>query len=201
MVKSKADMSYHRYDIGTLICDPIERRFSRAVTAYYWNKIWMAGIMILLAVLVLKGCTGHRVSGGHPPDDCLRTAQARLDQTPAWDCLPTLDGQCVPLGLLFDACSALWPDCVLYSKFYLWESEVRQIVSQTPRGPVRHPVRIYHNILHTCRPKYHDSKRTHGDVAEFYDETGCFMGLAVYMGQGLYCPLPAPGPRATPDVH
>ena len=62
-----------------------------------------------------------------------------------------------------------------------------------PRGPVSHRVRIYHNILHTCRPDYRDPLRTHGDVAEFYDEAGRFMGLAVYMGQGLYCPLLAPG--------
>jgi hypothetical protein len=41
-----------------------------------------------------------------------------------------------------------------------------------------------------CDPDYVDPVRTHGDVAEFYDAQGRFMGLAVCMGNGLYLPLP-----------
>jgi hypothetical protein len=44
---------------------------------------------------------------------------------------------------------------------------------------------MYHSTLPTCRPDYQDVQRTHGDVVEFYDEVGGFMGLAVYMGQGF----------------
>ena len=150
------------------------------------NVCWLA----LLAVLVLAGCAGATPPPESTPEDCLRGAQVRIEGMPVRDCLPTLDGQCIPLRPFFDACSALWPDCVLYAKFYYWETEVAEIVSPTPRGPVSHRVRMYHNILHACDPEYRDAQRTHGDVAEFYDEVGRFMGLAVYMGQGVYCPLP-----------
>ncbi|MDJ0857144.1 MAG: hypothetical protein QNI89_00115 [Desulfobacterales bacterium] len=148
-------------------------------------------LLVMLAVWVLAGCVGATPPPALKPEDCLRRAQARIEGMPARDCLPTLDGQCVPLRPFFEACSALWPDCVLYAKFYHWETEVAEIVSPTPRGPVSHRVRMYHNILHACDPGYRDDLRTHGDVAEFYDEVGRFMGLAVYMGQGVYCPLPA----------
>jgi hypothetical protein len=150
------------------------------------------GLLILVLLGAVWGCTGLKESGGALPADCLRAAKARLDRTAAWDCLPTLDGQCVPLKPILDACAELWPECVLYPKFYLWEQEVRETTSSSPRGPVSHRIRVYHNILHTCQPDLHDPLRTHGDVAEFYDAAGRFMGLAVYMGQGLYCPLPAP---------
>ncbi len=148
-------------------------------------------VFLLLAFLGLVSCARVAPSAEPLPEDCLRRAQARIEAMPVRDCLPTLDGQCVPLQPFFDACSALWPNCVLYAKFYHWESEVTEIISPTPRGPVSHRVRMYHNILHACEPGYQDARRTHGDVAEFYDELGRFMGLAVYMGQGVYCPLPA----------
>jgi hypothetical protein len=38
-----------------------------------------------------------------------------------------------------------------------------------------------------------DPKKIHGDIAEFYDKEGNFMGLSVYMGDGKYCPLPYSG--------
>lgn len=156
-------------------------------------------VVVLVAVAGPLGCAGSTASDSSVPEDCLRVAQARLAQAPIWDCLPTLDGQCVPLDRIYGACEALWPDCVLYPKFYLWETEVKEIISQSPRGSVNHRVRIYHNILHTCRPEYHDPLRTHGDVTEFYDQAGRFMGLAVYMGSGLYCPLPITGREKIPN--
>ena len=155
---------------------------------------------VLLVVFGLVGCARVAPTPESAPGDCLRKAQARIEGLPAWDCLPTLDGQCVPLRPFFDACAALWPDCVLYVKFYHWESEVAETVSPTPRGPVSHRVRMYHNILHGCDPDYRDARRTHGDVAEFYDAAGRFMGLAVYMGQGVYCPLPAVGRGVRPKT-
>ncbi len=152
-------------------------------------KFMTVGLGILMAMAGIAGCAGAAPLADDPPEDCLQVAQNRLDQTPAWDCLPTLDDQCIPLAPLFALCDALWPDCVVYPKFYLWQSEIKTITSQTPRGPVQHRIRIYHNTLATCRPQYHDPLRTHGDVAEFYDPSGRFMGLGVYMGQGLYVPL------------
>jgi hypothetical protein len=51
--------------------------------------------------------------------------------------------------------------------------------------------------MSTCYPDRKDPGQTHGDVAEFYDEKEGFMGLAVYMGAGLYCPLPYSGYKGT----
>ncbi|CAD7838932.1 MAG: hypothetical protein [Olavius algarvensis Delta 4 endosymbiont] len=90
-------------------------------------------------------------------------------------------------------CRRLFPNCVLYPKFYHWKNEIKAMAAQTSRGMVRHRVRTYYNLLSTCYPDRIDPGRTHGDVAEFYDEKGAFMGLAVYMGKGLYCPLPYSG--------
>lgn len=90
-------------------------------------------------------------------------------------------------------CRRLFPDCVLYPKFYHWINEIKEMAAQTSRGIVRHRIRTYYNLLSTCYPDRIDPGRTHGDVAEFYDEKGAFMGLAVYMGKGLYFPLPYSG--------
>ena len=54
-------------------------------------------------------------------------------------------------------------------------------------------VPYYHNCLSTFCPENHDPQKTHGDVAEFYDGSGDFMGLAVYMGDEKYCSLPYDG--------
>jgi hypothetical protein len=82
------------------------------------------------------------------------------------------------------------PLCALPEKFYYWKNEVKVIVSKSLHGSVVHKVRIYHNYWSTCRPHLVDPQKTHGDIAEFYDENGRFMGLAVYTGDGLYYPLP-----------
>jgi len=141
-------------------------------------------------ILTAAGCSLWPKTASGGVDECLIATSERLRAAPDWDCLPTLDGQCVSLEPIFAQCALRWPDCVLYDKFYLWESEVKTVTSRSTQGPVAHQVRIYHNILFTCDPKAADPGRTHGDVAEFYDPAGRFMGLAVYMGQGLYCPLP-----------
>jgi hypothetical protein len=96
----------------------------------------------------------------------------------------------VPLVLFFERCAALWPDCVLFPKFYYWPSRVEERVSESSFGPVVHKIRIYDNLRSACDPDFCDPSCTHGDVAEFYDANGDFMGLAVYMGDGLYAPLP-----------
>jgi hypothetical protein len=92
-----------------------------------------------------------------------------------------------------DRCAALWPDCVLFPKFYHWPSRVEERVSPTPAGTVGHKIRFYSNLRSICDPGYADPGKIHGDVAEFYDAQGRFMGLAVYMGNGLYVPLPYAG--------
>ena len=61
----------------------------------------------------------------------------------------------------------------------------------------RHKVRMYNNCLSTFCPNRVDPQKTHGDVAEYYDEYGTFMGLSVYLGMGKYCSLPFSGYKET----
>ena len=119
-------------------------------------------------------------------EDCLGEVSRRIRQSPEKEYLHTLDGQVVRLQDFFYQCQENAPDCVLYNKFYYWENEVKQVVSRTDSGPVKHLIRAYYNPLSICRPQNIPPGRTHGDVAEFYDARGRFMGLAVYMGQGRY---------------
>ena len=115
---------------------------------------------------------------------------ARISNLPEKQTLQTLDGQAVPLIEFFAQCSALWPSCALYHKFYHWRKEVIRVESKSSKGQISHRIRVYYNPLSVCHPENVGAGRTHGDVAEFYDINGDFMGLAVYMGQGLYVPLP-----------
>jgi len=110
----------------------------------------------------------------------------RVREAPEKEYLHTLDGQQVRLQDFFRQCQDNAPDCILFAKFYHWENEVIQVVSKTDSGPVEHLIRAYYNPLSICRPQKINPGRTHGDVAEFYDTKGQFMGLAVYMGQGQY---------------
>ena len=87
----------------------------------------------------------------------------------------------------------MFPWCGIFEKFYYWSNEIREVVSDTPNGQVKHRIRCYYNCLSTYCPKTCDPLKTHGDVAEFYDGKGAFMGLAVYMGYGKYCSLPYVG--------
>lgn len=143
-----------------------------------------------LSAVWLLGCSWPVAPDGDAVDRCYRETSRAIQAKPALACLETLDGRCVPLQPLMDRCAACWPDCVLFPKFYYWPSRVEERVSQTPAGPVRHKIRLYSNLRSACNPDDVDPGRTHGDVAEFYDPRGRFMGLAVYMGKGLYVPLP-----------
>jgi hypothetical protein len=107
--------------------------------------------------------------------------------------LHTLDGQYVLLNEFHAKCHYLFPQCCLFEKFYYWQNEIKKVFSNTKNGVIQHKIRCYYNCLSTCCPKSCDPRKTHGDVAEFYDRNGNFMGLAVYMGDGKYCPLPYDG--------
>jgi hypothetical protein len=104
--------------------------------------------------------------------------------------LNTLDGQEVDLNEFYVDCLYLFPKCYLFEKFYYWQSEIREVVSDSENGPVKHKIRCYCNCLSRFCPETCDTQKTHGDVAEFYDSDGNFMGIAVYMGNGKYCSLP-----------
>lgn len=130
------------------------------------------------------------------PYDCLDKAVERIQEIrslPDRKYLHTLDGQNVLLNEFYAKCLYLFPQCCLFGKFHYWQSEIREVVSNTKSGVIKHKIRCYHNCLSTFCPESCDPRKTHGDVAEFYDDNGDFMGLAVYMGDGKYCSLPYDG--------
>ena len=107
--------------------------------------------------------------------------------------LRTLDGQNVLLNEFYAKSLYLFPQCSLFKKFYYWQSEIKEVESNSENGMIKHKIRCYNNCLSTFCPKSCDPRKTHGDVSEFYDQTGNFMGIAVYMGDGKYCSLPFSG--------
>ena len=130
------------------------------------------------------------------PDNCLDQAYKRIEEIeslPLMKYLYTLDGQTVLLGEFYSKCLNLFPKCSLFTKFYYWQSEIREVYSNTRNGIKKHKIRLYIDCVSACCPETSDPLKTHGDVAEFYDQRGNFMGLAVYMGDGKYCPLPYNG--------
>jgi hypothetical protein len=122
--------------------------------------------------------------------NCLERSVEQIRSLPDLNYLRTIDGQLVSLEGIFSTCDSNWPMCCLYRKFYYWQAEIIEIISDSPRGRFTHKIRVYYNPLTICCPERGDPGKTHGDVAEFYDENGTFMGIAVYMGNGMYCPLP-----------
>ena len=125
--------------------------------------------------------------------DCLDKAIKRIMEIrslPEKKHLYTLDGQNVLLNEFYTKCLSLFPQCNLFEKFYYWQSKIREVVSNTENGEIKHKIRCYNNCLSTFCPESCDPRKTHGDIAEFYDQKGNFMGIAVYMGNGKYCSLP-----------
>ena len=110
----------------------------------------------------------------------------KIDSLPEKKYLHTLDGQNILLEEFFKECLNHQPYCSLYKKFYYWKSEVKEIISSSSIGPLIHKARMYYSPMSECYPEDADPGKTHGDVAEFYDEEGVFMGLAVYAGEGKY---------------
>ena len=130
------------------------------------------------------------------PNGCMEKAIERIIEIrslPEKKYLHTLDGQNVLLDEFHSKCLTLYPKCNLFSKFYYWSSEIREITSRTSTGEKTHKIRCYNNCLSILCPESYDPQKAHGDVAEFYDGNGDFMGLAVYMGDGKYCSLPYNG--------
>lgn len=128
--------------------------------------------------------------------ECLQKTIKRVEEIrllPEKEYINTLDGQRIKLEEFFICCSKNWPHCVLFHKFYYWESEIKTITSKSATGIIRHKVRMYWNCLSTFCPEKVNPEKTHGDVVEYYDEQGIFMGLSIYVGMGKYCSLPFSG--------
>lgn len=152
-----------------------------------------ASARIFVCVLFVAGLTGCQIFSlkiKSSSQDCIQQMVQRLEELPEKKYLNTLDGQQVDLQEFFEKCSQNWPYCVLYPKFYYWKTEIKSIESKSETGVVQHKIRMYYNFLSTCHPEKVDPGRTHGDVVEFYDTEGMFMGIGVYIGNGLYWPLP-----------
>ena len=158
---------------------------------------------ILLSAVITMGITVCCACSITPADrqpteeDCVGEMSRRIRQAPEKEYLDTLDGQKVRMQEFFNQCRDNAPGCVLYAKFNHWENEVVRVVSRTDKGAVEHEIRAYYNPLSVCQPQNIHPGRTHGDVAEFYDSRGSFMGLAVYMGQGKYFLLHYKGYRSS----
>ena len=158
--------------------------------------IFPKGLRVLFIIIILV--LPHHVlrsEDNKQPSDCLNKAFKRVKEIrslPEMKSLHTLDGQNVLLDEFYARCQLLFPMCssCLYKKFYYWQSEIREVVSSSKNGLVKHKIRCYHNCISTFCPEKCDPRKTHGDVAEFYDQIGNFMGLAVHMGCGKYCSLP-----------
>jgi hypothetical protein len=152
------------------------------------------GVLILSVIIVLV--LPHQVLRSEDnklSSDCVNKAFKRLreiESLPEMKYLDTLDGQNVLLDEFYTKCLLLFPKCSLYRKFYYWQSEIREVASRTQNGLIKHKIRSYYNCISASCPESYDPRKTHGDVAEFYDRRGNFMGLAVYVKDGKYCSLP-----------
>jgi hypothetical protein len=154
------------------------------------TKVTAIIISVFIQNFVLLGCASHELKTPPSLDECIQTLKIRVESLPTQSYIETLEGEKVLLREFFDVCLMYAPLCSLPDKFYHWVKEVRLVKSKTPRGPITHLIRIYHNYLSACQPDFVDPIKIHGDIAEFYDEMGEFMGLAVYAGKGVYFPLP-----------
>jgi hypothetical protein len=166
------------------------------------NGIFRTFIRAFFLTTILYMFSHQVVAAGPQPQagNCINAAAERtrtIKALPAKDYLQTLDGQNVLLNSFFSTCQSMFPWCGIFEKFYYWPNEIREVVSDTPNGQIKHRIRCYYNCLSTYCPKTCDPLKTHGDVAEFYDGKGAFMGLAVYMGYGKYCSLPYDGYQKT----
>lgn len=158
----------------------------------------LVNCLLVLWLSVFPFSVSQYASAGSEADDqrCVAEALDRIESIrslPQKEYLHTIDGKKIDLREFFVRCRSMFPWCCLYPKFYYWKSEVTTITSETVGGRVTHKIRRYHNSLSASCPKRSDPLKTHGDVAEFYDSKGEFMGLGVYMGAGKYCPLPYGG--------
>jgi hypothetical protein len=151
--------------------------------------------IIFLCVMnrLLFGCSAHVGKPIDSLDKCIESLEQSINAAPAQRHLLTIDGQKAALDEFFQQCAARMPLCALPEKFYHFKNEIRTVASQTPDGEVTHTIRVYFNYMSACDPEGMDTKKTHGDIAEFYDTKGEFMGLIVHCAGGLYCPLPYSG--------
>ena len=121
-------------------------------------------------------------------DKCIDKTYKVLESKTELRFITGINGERIDLGLFerYEAHYKMW----LPYKFYHWKSEIKEMESNTSHGKVKHKVRVYYNILSTCRPDMLGPEDFLGDVAEIYDEFNRFMGLVLNLGDGQYIPFP-----------
>jgi hypothetical protein len=147
-------------------------------------------LFLLIVAIMLSGQSFVSAEDTQKNKQCLTNELSRIKMLTKREYLLTLDGRYLSLEELFAVCRSSLGLCGLYEKFYYWHNEVREIVSKGQRGPVRHKIRAYFNSMTTCYRVGRDPLKIYGDVAEFYNENGVFMGFAVYKGGGVYAGFP-----------
>jgi len=151
---------------------------------YYMNKI-VCITTIWFLVLIFPNIT---ISQNN--ESCIDRETTQVEEANRSAFLYTLDGQKIILQEFYNACDQFGPPkCVLFYKFYCWKSEIKKTTSLSHNGLISHTIRVYYDPASVCFPEMANPLRIYGDVAEFYDACGEFMGLAVYMGNGEYFPL------------
>lgn len=158
----------------------------RFLLIFSWVPI---GILILLT----SACTTTGLQNRPQGNACLEKEIQRLENLPEKKAITTLDQQKIYLGEFSGTSSPRLPGCILPYKFYHWRNEVKEVFSKHFNHSIKHQIRAYYNLTSTCYPEKRGAAQPYGDVAEFYDVNRTFMGFAVYLGQGLYCPLPYSG--------
>jgi hypothetical protein len=153
------------------------------------GKAFLVGVLLL----AMAPACAHLRRSPALEEDCIGRILLRVEESPELEAIRTLDRQTVALAEFFDACDRVQPRCILYRKFYHWPHETRTVVSPAEKGNISHGIRAYLNPQSVCHPERSHPGARYGDVAEFYDAAGEFMGLAVHMGQGRYYPLPWSG--------
>ena len=159
----------------------------------YWRRFRTLVVVLVFAagvpcMLAERNIEAADMTGA----ECMADISDKIQNAPLKQFITTLDGQHVDVQAMVDFCNQQWPECILYEKFYHWKSETKSMSSRTTSGMTNHSIRIYYNPMSVCYPSQVHPGRTHGDVAEFYDGEGKFMGIAVYMGKGQYFPIPYP---------
>jgi hypothetical protein len=165
----------------------------------FWGRIKAgrpskSGFVLLFCILLpLFACVHSSLSKRAFGEPCLASEIQRLDSLPEQQIISTLDNQKIELEDFGRASPLSQPGCILPSKFYHWHNEIKEVSSKAINRTIRHKIRAYYNLTSTCYPEKRHEGQVYGDVAEFYDENVKFMGFAIYLGEGLYCPLPYPG--------
>ena len=146
-------------------------------------------IPILICILVFIGIS-HSTSAELSNESCMDDVLNQVQEAERIDFIYSLDHQKIFLQEFYDECNKHGPPvCAIFEKFYYWKSAIKQVTSMTHDGLNSHTIRVYYNPVSVCYPELVNPLRIYGDIAEFYDVCGEFMGIAVYMGNGEYFPL------------